>query len=340
MCDPKAIRALVWDWSGNPATIDGYILYRFYSCPGKDAQIIAPEMVPKGEQGKVTPAWTVPAGCAARYQVSAFGPAGESPPSKPLDVVPVSAPITKVPVTFKKLTFKKAPGITAQIVLAANQHLLLAPSLALQSTTYDLDKVALNWKQPNNVLPVSLGGGNSLQLGFEVYGAASLCKGQSIIQSPAGNDWGPLAGTYTVQDKDCTLTVEIGKPGVLPAGQVVRPRADLAPPPPAAGLVFPAIGKDIYAIIFNNGTDDLTANQVKLTSYWIDPKSNQPVNKQIALRWVNISVYGDQLVRVDSIPPGFVSLKPLPKFHLEITAVDFDDPNTSNNVWEASPSAP
>ena len=41
-CDPLTDRALVWDWVGDPATIEGYLLYRFYSCPGQDAPIAGP----------------------------------------------------------------------------------------------------------------------------------------------------------------------------------------------------------------------------------------------------------------------------------------------------------
>jgi LysM repeat protein len=337
ICDPKATRALVWDWTGNPKTIDGYILYRFYSCPGKDAQIIAPEVVGgPNEQGKVVPAWTVSAGCAARYQVSAFGPAGESPPSKPLDVVPVSAPITKVQVTFKTLTIKKAlaPGATGWISLRANQYFLVSVPLVLQSA-YNLDKVTLNQKQPNNVLPVNLGGGDSLLLGFDVLDQGTvtyICKGQFILLPPAGNDWGKLAGTHAVQDKDCVLTVEIGKPGVLPAGQAARPRADVT-----FSNIY-VIGGDVYISILNLGPDDLVANQVKLTSYWIDPKTAQPVNKQTTLRWVSMPAGHYQWIQMGSIPPSFVSLKPLPKFHFEVTAVDFDDPHNDNNALEGSPS--
>jgi LysM repeat protein len=337
-CDPKATRALVWDWTGNPKTIDGYILYRFYSCPGKDAQIIAPEVVGgPNEQGKVVPAWTVPSGCAARYQVSAFGPAGESPPSKPLDVVPVSVPIARVQVTFKKLTFKQPPKVASGvIVLRANQYFLYSSSLALQSTTYDLDKVALNKKQPNNMLPVNLGGGDSLQLAFDVVDMSGnpICKGQLLLPKPANNDWGPLAGSYTLKDSNCEVAVEIGKPAVLPAGQAARPRADVT-----SSHIY-AIGKDVYMNIFNYGPDDLTANQVKLTTYWIDPTTKQPVNKQTILRWVSMATGGYQWVQMDSIPPSFVSLKPLPKFHVELTPVDFDDPYSGNNAWEGSPSAP
>jgi LysM repeat protein len=320
-CDPKATRALVWDWSGPPITptitIAGYILYRFYSCPGKDAQIIAPEVVYYPNQGRVVPAWTVPSGCAARYQVSAFGPAGESPPSKPLDV-PASAPIAKVQVTFKTLTIVKAlaPGTTGKITLRANQYSPSSPSLVLQSMTYNLDKVILDGKQPNNVLPVNLGGGDSLQLGFDVAG---ICKGQSIIQPPAGNDWGKLAGTYTVQDKDCTLTVEIGKLGVLPAGQVARPRADLKL------SSINVIGKDVYVYLANSGPDELAANQVQLTSYEIDPVTKQQVNKQTALRWVTLTTsgyYSMKLVHVGSLPLNYI----------KVTPVNFDDPNTGNNT--------
>jgi LysM repeat protein len=336
-CDPK--RTLIWDWTGDPKKIEGYILYRFYSCPGKDAQIVAPEVVANpAQKGKMIPAWTEPSGCAVRYQVSAYGPAGESKPSDPLDVL-ASAPIARVRVTFETLTIKKklAPGTSGVVVLQANQYLLKSlKAFALQSQTHFLDQVFLEGKTKNNVLSVNLGGGDSLQLDFAVASLAGdlICEGEAFsLSSPPNNDWGQYAGKYTLHttNKDCQVSVKIDKEAVLPAGQVVRPQADLFPS--AVGV----IGQDVYVFMDNLGPDPLTANQVKLTSYWIDPAGPQPVGEQTIVRSVRIEVGGDQLLQVGTIPQRFAQLKQLPEFRLKITPVDFDDPDMGNNAWEKEP---
>ena len=341
-CDPS--RILIWDWTGNQKEIEGYILYRFYSCPGKDTQIAAPEFVWSGDQGKELPAWTEPSGCAARYQVSAFGPAGESPPSKPLDV-PASAPIARVRVTFKELTIKKALalGTMGHIFLQANHHLLVSEDLVLQGQPYRLDGVFLDGKKPNNGLIVNLGQGDSLQLDFAVNppGIAiggPICEGRDFFLSPPpGNDWGQRAGTYTLQtqNKDCEVTVEIGKLDVLPAGQPARPQADLECP--SFDHAVSVIGKDVYVRLFNNGPDPLTANQVRLTSFWIDPAGPQPVGEQTIDRSVSIAMRDNQLLKVGTVPSKFAQLPQLPEFRVTVTPVDFDDPDVKNNTWQGTP---
>jgi len=344
-CDPAATRALVWDWSGDPTKIEGYLLYRSYSCPGQDAQIVAPEVVQDAtEQGKVVPAWTAPSGCAARYQVSAFGPAGESAPSAPLDV-PASLATTRLPVTFQRLAFTKPlpPATTGQIRLSVNPYLLSSPPIALQNPAYDLDKMALNDKMPNNAMPVNLGAGDSLQFGYEIVNLStgtSMCKGQATFPAPAGNDWGKLSGTtHLLKDSNCELTVGIGKPDVLSVGQTARPQADLGYPPGPTPLK--AIGKDVYATFLNWGPDDLSNNRIELTSYWVDPVSGLPVNKQTAVRWLSLPHGKGAVVwlKANTIPPAFVNLKPLPKLHCIFKPVDFDDPNSANNELETAPQA-
>jgi LysM repeat protein len=342
LCDPKT-RTIVWDWpppGKKKVDIGGYILYRFYSCPGKDTQSVAPMALPDPRwQWMQVPAWTVPSGCAARYQVSAFGLAGESPPSDPLDV-PASAPLARVPVTFMKLTIdqkKLAQQPKGRISLYANSYFVASGELVLQSQ-YDLSTQFLDGKRPNNTLTLDLGEGDSLQLGF----ATPVCRGVDFfLPPPPDNDWKKYEKkTYTLesQDKACQVTVEIGKPAELPAGQAARLQADLGYPsgikPDEIKEYIRLVGQDVYIILFNFGPDPLAANKVKLESYWIDPADpKKRIDEQAIERSVNISGLEIQHIKVGTVP----NLKQLPEFVVTITPLDFDDPDTKNNTFRGQP---
>jgi LysM repeat protein len=213
-CDPKA--ALVWDWAGDPRTIEGYILYRFYSCPGKDVQVVAPKVVDVADQGMAIPSGAVPAGCAARYQVSAFGPAGESDPSQPLDV-PATAPAADVSVAFEEL---KVKGLSQQmdvgrVALQANQYILESEKLVLQDLLMP-QQIFLNDRLPNNRLTVGLAEGESLQLGFLVQVGGGSCAGQAVIPPPESG-WGKYQGRHVLESKDgnCQMAADVnGEPPV------------------------------------------------------------------------------------------------------------------------------
>jgi len=126
--------------------------------------------------------------------------------------------------------------------------------------------------------------------------------------------------------------VEIGKEAVLPAGQAARPQADVGP----SAVGFGVIGKDIYLFLENLGPDPLTANKVKLESYWIDPNTQKHVSEQKLERSVSIEVGDNQVLKVGTIPSGFDPKNPS-KFGLKITSLDFDDPNPQNNTLEKEP---
>jgi len=132
------------------------------------------------------------------------------------------------------------------------------------------------------------------------------------------------------------LTVEIGQPQALSAGQLSRPQADLqyVPTDPVV-----AVGQDIYVAMFNPGPDQLLNNTIQVTTYWIDPNTSQAVNTQTAFHAINAGSDPMWLVRVDSIPPVYANLDPLPQFHVEWSPVDFDATGTSSKVYQGVPAA-
>ena len=98
-----------------------------------------------------------------------------------------------------------------------------------------------------------------------------------------------------------------------------------------------AVGKEVYVQVTNCGPDDLDGNRVEVTSYWLDPATNQPRNQQTAAYTLKVSARDWQAIHVGSIPPDLANLSPSPKFVAKAAAVDFDDPDLTNNVWQGWP---
>jgi hypothetical protein len=288
----------------------------------------------------MVPAWTVPSACAARYQVSAFGPAGESVPSLPLDI-PATAPLVRLPVAFKTLTLSGLPpwGAWRKVTLSANQYVLKSNILHFSDQVpRNLAAVFLNSKLPNNELEVGLGEGDALQLSFDVvnpWTSATICSDQLTFPPPAGNNWGIYAGTVHLNPSpDCDLTVDLDQPEALAVGQVTRPQADLHYP---SVTPFDVIGTDVYVSLSNAGPDDLVGNTAQVTTYWIDPNTSQPVNTKTAPRSITAHANQTWMFQADAIPPAYINLQPLPLFHVEWSPVDFDYIGTASKMLEAVP---
>ena len=318
-CDPAGGHVLLWDFKGDENAIEGYIVYRGYSCPGLDGQMRAPQVLGKQYQGLNIPAKSEPVGCAARYQVSAFGPAGESAPSNEVTVSTASA-ISRVKVTFKDLTLSRLT--LAEVYLQANEYKRWTKQAVIPSGTSDLSAWYFDDRKGNNTLTVSLGEGETLQVSVQV-GACQL--GPKPVDATK-------SGVYTLEqagaDK-CSATIEVGTLDALPAGQVARPQADV-------GVVHPyLVGKDVFVRLDSLGPDALPSNRVELTSYWLTPGApDKPLTpKQTVTRWWSPAA-ANMEVKVGNIDDlGQQDPKTVP-LYIGVQPLDFDDPYQGNNVWQ------
>ncbi|MEW5961420.1 MAG: fibronectin type III domain-containing protein, partial [Chloroflexota bacterium] len=266
-------RWLTWEWSGDKNSIDGYILYRSYSCPGMDTQIYAPQMIPASEKEAKIILKSEPMGCAYRYQVSAYGRAGESAPSNAL-TGNTEAAYTVVAVTFKELKILKMPygpgGV--QLKLYANQHRRLSDIYWVDEASYALNAWNLDGRRPNNGLGLALAQKESLTLSFSVSGVDSqgyvaqdsICKWDGSV--PPVGSWSQSKLTYTVTSPNgnCELTIELSaqQPQATSSGGVLHPTADITVTQVAR------IGNKVFAYIENKGPDDLPNNLIGFSVSW------------------------------------------------------------------------
>jgi hypothetical protein len=290
-------------------------------------------------KGRIVPAWTVPSGCAARYQVSAFGPAGESAPSAPLDI-PAAAPLARLPVTFDTLTLSGLPpwGAWWRIRLSANQYLLKSDIVHFHNNApKNLAALLLNDKMPNNELMVGLGEGDALQLRIDMVNPwthVTVYSELITFPPPQDNDWGIHAGTVHVNPIPAyDLTVDLGQAQTVAVGEATRPQAELQ----YLWTPFDVVGTDVYARLYNEGPDGLVGNTAQVTTYWIDPNTNLPVNAQTVPRAITAGSGSTWSFKADAIPPAYLNLQPLPVFHVEWDPVDFDYIGTGSRIVEAVP---
>jgi len=105
-------RRLSWSYDRaiQDKQVSGFIVYREYICPGSDVRVLYPLMAGKGGAGSSGGSLPMkipnePAGCACFFEVSAFGPSGESKRSgiQP-EECKTRAPVDEVYATFKNLT--------------------------------------------------------------------------------------------------------------------------------------------------------------------------------------------------------------------------------------------
>ena len=266
-------RVITWDWhwSGDAKYIDGFIIYKTYSCPGMDTQIYAPVIVAAPKQEYEIPFRSEPMGCFYRYQVSAYGLVGESGLSNKLEGN-TEAAYAIVGITFKELKINDMPYGSDRIELGlyANQHRRVSDFYWVKEDSYPLNTWNLNGRSPHNALGMALTEKESLTIGFSVSGVDdkgyyviqdSVCKGASII--PPVDAWQQTPWTVTIKTPDgaCELTVELTgqKPQATSSGGIVRPNADITI------SKIGRIGDKIFAYIENEGPDDLPNNRIGFT---------------------------------------------------------------------------
>jgi LysM repeat protein len=274
--DANYYRMLTWDWSGDKKTIDGFILYRTFSCPGQKALTRSPMVIPVSGKGQGN--WAQidkrnePAGCGFKYQVSAFGRYGESAVSKPVEGQTQST-YTDVTITFKDLNISNLPAGNpiGQFDLAVNQYHHQTDTIALQTGRYNLSGVFIAGDLPNNSYSVKLGEDESARIHFYVNHVKNgriieggICSGFIHLSPP--DQWASPTSTYTINSISggpCTVNVEVSR-GVSTTptgGQTIKPQADLQI------WNVARVGKAVYAEIGNRGPDDLTNANIFLAVY-------------------------------------------------------------------------
>jgi LysM repeat protein len=268
----KFDRILDWKWSGDPKTIDGFILYRTYSCPGQKTVTHSPLVLLASIREVSLDRRNEPTGCAYKYQVSAYGRYGESAVSNAVEGQTQSL-YTNVKVTFLDLTISGLPTdqTKGEIVLAVNQFHRQTDPLVLQTGRTNLSGLLISGDIPNNTFVIDLGDQegtwihyyvNQIKDGQVLQGG--ICKGSLSLRPP--DQWESSSYTEVVKALNggpCKLTVEFSKGASSQptSGETITHQADLQI------LNVVRVGQNVYAEISNRGPDDLTRTNVKLLAY-------------------------------------------------------------------------
>ena len=272
-CNPKASRSLVWDWAGDPALVDGYLLLRSYKCGGKETHS-TDVVVRQSVKGRIMPAGSEPAGCAASYQVSAFGPAGVSPPSQTLEVAAAVQPAANVAVAFDKFGVNGvlSGSGTVQVAFQANDQLVKSANVMLPSMSaqpgdqiLEMSRQFLDGRAPNNQVVLGLVAGDSLQIGFIAQVGDSSCTAQQIVSLKPGETWAQYEGrdvTLKSSDGKCEAQVRIGQSSQPLSADESKPNADIG----VMDIVF--VGEGAYAVLKNVGPDPLPHHHLQVVARW------------------------------------------------------------------------
>ena len=260
-------RNLTWEWNGDPNKLDGYMIYRSYSCLGQETEVRAPAFTGKALKGFSIPKIYEPQGCGYSYRVSALSKLGESKLSEPLTGMTEDT-FGIVYLTFKDITIKDMEGDahSGSIRLQAGYMSRKSNPMWLENGTYTGASLYMDGKSPNDTFTVVLSPEESLNVAFSVYGSyagksyqSDIC-GKAIVISPA--DWtkNKYEHTLTSNDGSCEATVELTSvpPAAGASGQRVRAQADLE----IRNLAY--IGNKIYINLYNNGPQDLQSIYINI----------------------------------------------------------------------------
>lgn len=209
---------LTWDYDEYRKRIDldGFIVYRLYSCPGGDENMQYPLVTAKDPQKATISTVNMPPGCSCSYQVSAFGRGGESARSaSQKEKCTTGKPIANVNVIFNKLYIDPkliSQPVSGEIYLSANQFSRYSDTLVLDGGDHDLSPVLFNGMKNNNQIKVNMGAGKALSVNLGFY-VSNLCRGtgeELVAQDFSGEN---LVGDYTITSTNglCRLDVSIRK---------------------------------------------------------------------------------------------------------------------------------
>ena len=351
-------RVITWDWhfSGAGKNIDGFLLYRSYSCPGMDTQIYAPVIIASPKQETEIPFRSEPMGCLYRYEVSAYGRQGESGRSNKLEG-DTEAAYAIAGVTFKNLKINDMPYGPggAQLKIYVNDFQRLSDVYWLKESSYDLKPWTFDDRRPHNALGLAMAEKEFLTIRFSVSGVDnkgyvaqdSICKGGGLV--PPVDSWKQDPWTLTIRTPDgsCELTVElIGQQSTATSsGGVVYAQADIAV------TKLQRIGLRLFAYVENYGPEPLHNNRIQYGVTWglyndegkfnvdgpwegrtiLQVQSNLP-------QWISLGDYVDQnfvyfcAKDLQNCERGFqVRVIPYLEDH-DPQKPDFNDPNPGNNL--------
>ena len=352
----KPTRALAWTWGGNDRDLSGYIVYRFYSCPRQDSRLAAPQVVSKEHKGLEIPARNEYPGCTVRYQVSAYGPEGESALSNPLDL-PATRGTARLSVTFTDLeiTNPRKGTVPVSFVLFANQYKLESPveDIELEEGKNPLGKVLLSGKDNNNSLLVDLIEDEQLQVGIVLRGFPP----HSIsLKRPKDTTWAQFGSathkvSFTHGDVKYQLRIMVDGKGPTPSGPSLR-SADISV---QAVDVCGENRSHICVQLKNNGPDPVTGSEVKLTWFWTTEMQKQrsesdelywpgKTKPDLTFSWITIPVGETQWLRIIDAKDQVRPLPTLARYlHVSYTRLPdsgLQDPNPGNDsmrpvlVWD------
>ena len=126
---------------------------------------------------------------------------------------------------------------------------------------------------------------------------------------------------------DCKAEITLNGRGTVKAGKEIRPEADVQI------VALTSVGRDIYVVLKNGGPDPLPSNQIKLQLKYGDEKGKPPyaILAPITRWWPPDS--DNTMVKLFTFPAS-EDLGAMLKgkfFTVEVTPVDFIDPDNSNN---------
>jgi len=222
----KDVKRLDWDYDQKYLDfIDGFIVYRQYTCPGEDSLLMWPQVQPKTSEFFTAAISEEPPNCTCKFQMSAFGPLGESqlsdPPKERCQTLPSKYSLE---VAFQNLLIdsKTLPKPAAgEIYLFANEFYRKSNKNLFEAKNYDLKNIPLDGSPTNNKITVSLAEKESLQLSFYV---SNICKGVDRYIFKPPSSWENINSTINLASADngCQVAVHImdgGGGSVPPVGR-------------------------------------------------------------------------------------------------------------------------